>query len=399
VPDRKKSGERSTQMLRSLRVAVNATVTSQRERTGIATFGVNLLEALGEVDGDNVYSVFILNDSRLGKLSRGKFEIISLPRLFSRLPLSISWICWYIWHYTVFNLQLHNINPDAYLSLDFGLPAYSGCPKICMVYDLTPLLLKDAYPAFFRARYRMQVAHAVQNADRIVTISKSAKADIIGYFGVDPDRISVIYPGFDEALFKPGRDMEADKTVLGKYGIDYPYILFVGALEPKKNIGRLIDAFAKVKTDGNIPHRLIIGGKRSWNDAAIFEKIKGSLVGGEISYIGYLPDTDLPAVLRNADVFVFPSLNEGFGIPPLEAMACGTPVITSSVSSLPEVAGGAGMLVNPYDVDDMATAISRVISDRELRLTMVRKGLEQARLFSWHNAARDLLGIIRDTLK
>lgn len=263
-----------------------------------------------------------------------------------------------------------------------------------MVYDLTPLLLEGAYPEHFRVRFRLQVADAVKNADRIITISQSAKKDIMDYFKADPEKIEVIYPGFDESVYNAEKDVEADNRVLERHGIKSPYILFLGAFEPKKNIPRLIEAFEKVKKGGDVPHRLVLGGKRSWNDKEVFDKIAGSDVKNEIDYIGYVPYRDLPALMRNAAMFVFPSLNEGFGMPPLEAMACGAPVITSNVSSLPEVVGPAGILVDPDNVDEMADAIHKIAVDSNLREELGRKGLEQARLFSWRKSAENVLAVL-----
>ncbi len=377
-----------------MRIVINSTVTSQKEKTGIATFASNLLKAINKLAADNSYDIFTLNDRELEAAGKEGFKIHSFPGLFHRLPVEFSWICWYLWQYTGFNLQLGAIKPDVYLSLDFSLPGYRKCPRVCMVYDLTPLLLEGAYPARFKARYKMQVDHAVKHADIVVTISEAARKDILAYFTVDPEKIKVIYPGFDESTFTPEKDPENDSGVLHGHGINYPYILYLGALENKKNIPRLIEAFEKVKKDVDIPHRLVLGGKRSWNDVEIFKKIDGSPVRNDISYIGYVPYRDLPVLLRNADVFVFPSLSEGFGIPPLEAMACGVPVITSDSSSLPEVVADAGLLVDPHDVDMMAGAVSRVLSDRELRLDMINRGLQRAKLFSWQKAAQDMLDIL-----
>ena len=377
-----------------MHIVVNATVTSQREKTGIAMFTTNLLRAMREQSSGNSYDVFTLQDPELEKWSSPGFKVHRLPGIFSALPVEFSWACWYAWHYTAFRLQLKRMKPDAYLSFDFSLPGYKKCPRACMVYDLTPLLLEGAYPERFRTRFRMQVSHAVRVADRVVTISQAVKKDIQEYFNVAPERIDVIYPGYDESFFVAKGDDEADRAVLDRHGIDYPYILFLGALEQKKNVPRLIEAYEKVRQDKNIPHRLVLGGKRAWNDKDIFEKITLSPFSGDINYIGYVQHSDLPALMRKAGLFVFPSLNEGFGIPPLEAMACGAPVITSNVSALPEVAGDAAILIDPYNVDEMAQAILKVLSDRDYRLRMVEKGLEQARLFSWSRSAAGMLDIL-----
>lgn len=379
-----------------LHIFVNATVTSQQEKSGVATFATNLLKAMKELPADNCYDVMTIYDPDLACLKSPCFSVRSFPAIFHQLPLKFSWLCWYIWQYTGLNRQLGLIKPDVYLSFDFNLPSYNKCTKACMVYDLTPLLLEDAYPEHFRVRFRLQVADAVKNADRIITISQSAKKDIMAYFNAEPGRIEVIYPGFDNHIYKAEKNIKADKMVLERNGIVHPYILFLGAFEPKKNIPRLIEAFEKVKKNGSVPHRLVLGGKRSWHDKEVFDKIAGSPFRNEIDYIGYVPYPDLPALMRNADLFVFPSLNEGFGMPVLEAMACGTPVITSRISSLPEVAGDAGILVDPYDTDDMAEAMYRIVVDGSKREQMRCKGLERSGQFSWRRSAELVLSVLAD---
>ena len=377
-----------------MRIVVNATVTSQREKTGIAMFTTNLLRAMKELSQDNNYDVFILPDPEIEKWTCPQFKLHCLPGISRNTPIKLSWAYWYAWYYTAFGIQIDCLKPDVYLSFDFSLPGYKKCPRACMIYDLTPLLLKGAYSGRFRNRFRMQVAHAVKHADRVITISQAVKNDIQKYFGANPDRIEVVYPGYDDSLFTAEGDPASDRAVLDRHGIDYPYILFMGTLERKKNVPRLIEAYEKVRQESSIPYRLVLAGKRDWNDKEIFEKITRSPVGADIIYTGYVPRSDLPALLRGAELFVFPSLNEGFGIPPLEAMACGVPVITSNVSALPEVAGGAGLMVDPYSVDDIARAIVKALSEPAFRLEMKERGLERARSFSWRKSAADMLNIL-----
>ena len=377
-----------------MHVVINATVTSQREKTGIAVFTENLIKAMCEQERDNIYDVFTLQSPVLKKPSEQILKVHSLPVIFSKLPAKLSWACWYAWYYTAFNMQLDRMKPDVYLSFDFTVPGYHRCPAICMIYDLTPLLFPETYPEHFRIRFGKQVAHAVKNTERLVTISQAVKKDIQKYYNVGPEKIDVIYPGYDEKKFTVEGDKNVDKAVLSRLGIKLPYVLFLGTMEKKKNIPRLIEAYNIVRENSSIIHKLVLGGKRDWNDSDIFESITHSPVAEDINYIGYVPHDDLPSVMRNADLFVFPSLNEGFGRPPLEAMACGVPVITSRVSALPEVVGDAGILIDPYNVDEIAQAIVNVLSNRELRQNMVRKGLDQARLFSWRKAAADMLSIL-----
>jgi glycosyltransferase involved in cell wall biosynthesis len=277
------------------------------------------------------------------------------------------------------------------------MPPYCPYSRIVTIYDLTPVVLKGAHRADFRFKFGKEVSHAARRADKIIAISQSTKKDLINLLGAKPEKISVVYPGYDDDIFKPSPDPHKIETALRKYGIIRSYIIYVGILEPKKNILRLVEAFASLKREGKIVHKLVIAGKRAWGDETVFQAVRRNGLEGEVIFTGYVPQEELPLLMSGADVFVFPSLHEGFGIPPLEAMACGTPVIASNASSLPEVVGDAGILVDPYNVDEIAEAIYKVVSDGKLREQMRRKGLERAKLFSWKKAAQQTLQILEDT--
>ncbi|MGD0854228.1 MAG: glycosyltransferase family 1 protein [Dehalococcoidia bacterium] len=377
-----------------IQIAVNATVANEREKTGIATYALNLLNSLQTLDGLNRYTVFMLRSQDNSLVTSDRFKIKPLPRLLQSLPLVYEWLLWYTWYYTGYSCQLGTMKPDVILSLDFDIPLYKKCPSVCIIYDLTPLLFGDMFPRHFRIRYKWQTKHAVGNARKIITISEDAKKDVITYFGVDSEKVVVAYPGFDSRLFKPETDKQKIDQLRAKYKLGNPYILFMGILHAKKNILRIIEAFESLKTEFGIKHKLVIAGKRAWQDEIIFDRIQSSPFRSEIVFAGYITDEEAPILMNGADVFVFPSLHEGFGIPPLEAMACGTPVITSNTSSLPEVTGDAALLVNPYDAHEMASALYRVISEPGLRETMIEKGLERVRLFSWQRTARSVLTVL-----
>jgi glycosyltransferase involved in cell wall biosynthesis len=235
----------------------------------------------------------------------------------------------------------------------------------------------------------------VRAADAIIAVSRHTKRDIIELYGAPAQKIHVIYEGIDER-FSPV-DAAGVKAVRQKYGIERPYLLMVGTLEPRKNHGAALRSLARLKAEG-FPHCLVIAGGHGW----LFDPIQ-SLVGelglvADVIFTGRVPDEDLPALYSGADCFLMPSLYEGFGFPVLEAMACGTPVVCSNVSSLPEVAGDAALLVAPSDVQGMHLAIERLVNDPKLRQELSRRGLAQSSQFSWRRAAEETLDIYRHVL-
>lgn len=216
--------------------------------------------------------------------------------------------------------------------------------------------------------------------------------DIIRYFKIPENKIKVIYLGVDED-YKPLSETEIRK-VRQKYHLNYPFILYVGSLISHKNIPTLIKAFYKLKKYG-LPHKLVITGKRGWKYKNIFEIISKLNLQKDVVFTGYVQREDLPALYNAADLFVYPSLYEGFGLPPLEAMACGTPVITSNTSSLPEVVGNAGIMVDPYDIDGLAKAMYEVLTNEGLRAELRKRGLERAKMFSWKKTAEETLNVYK----
>lgn len=380
-----------------MHIFVDAAPLHEKQRTGVATYIFNLLRTLAKLDMRNEYTILSirLDQGSLG-ITNDNFKIRTVPDLLKFLP---PWYSWTLWYYTGLPVQLYCSRPDVFLSGHPVLPVLCPHPSLVVVYDLTPLVHKDAYSTRFRFTFGFWVRHAVKRADKIITISQSTKNDLINLLKVKAEKISVIYPGYDDVIFTPSSDQSRIQAVLQRYGIVGSYILYVGSLEPKKNIRRLIEAFASLKRHGRVTHKLVITGKRVWGDEIIFQEVTRNGLEGQVIFTGYMPLEDIPLLVSGADAFVFPSLHEGFGIPPLEAMACGTPVITSSVASLPEVVGDAGLLVNPYSVDEIAEAIYRVVSDKNLQEQMRRNGLKRAKMFSWEMAAREILKTIEETYR
>jgi len=246
-----------------------------------------------------------------------------------------------------------------------------------------------------RIYMRALIELAIDKVDGIVTVSNFSKSEIIRFLTLEEHRIKVISPAADPQ-FKPINDPEHLCEVRKKYSLPEKFILFVGALEPRKNIVNLLlayDAVRKKKAYTNV--KLVIVGRKGWKYAEIFQIVKQFRMQ-DVLFTGYIPQEDLPAVYNLADVFVYPSFFEGFGMPPLEAMACGVPVITSNRSSLPEVVGDAALTINPYDHLELAEKIMQVLDDRDLAWHLIRSGLRRARNFTWEKAAKSLLSFFNE---
>jgi glycosyltransferase involved in cell wall biosynthesis len=239
---------------------------------------------------------------------------------------------------------------------------------------------------------------AARKSNRILTVSEASKRDILKFFNVSPDKVAVIYNAIDERFLAPA-DAERMDLVKQRYQLDDPFVLYVGNIKPHKNIERLIDAFGRARARGCDGMRLVIIGDEISKYPGLRQTVHRHKLDKHVRFLGFQPTETLAAFYRLARVFVFPSLYEGFGLPPLEAMACGTPVVTSNVSSLPEIAGGAALLVDPYNVDSIAEGICRAVGDETLRADLVTRGLERARSFSWEQSVRRIHQIYMEVAK
>jgi glycosyltransferase involved in cell wall biosynthesis len=266
--------------------------------------------------------------------------------------------------------------------------------SVVTVHDIAFKFIPEYLRADWVSDIDRYMTPSVRRADAIITISQFSKQGIAETFGIPEERIRVIYHGVSEEFTpEPG---PTDATILQKMGVNRPYILFVGTLQPSKNVGRLLEAFAILKEDQKIGQRLVVVGERGWMYDGILKRYEELRLRDEVLFAGYVPNRDLPALYRGADLFVLPSVFESFGIPVLEAMACGTPVVASRACALPEITGGAGLLVNPESVEEMAHAIHRVLSDRELRERLRQQGLSRIQNLTWNETARKTMGVYRE---
>jgi glycosyltransferase involved in cell wall biosynthesis len=275
--------------------------------------------------------------------------------------------------------------------LDVFHTAYYSVPRlpipiVLTVNDVRFVHLPDTYPRFRRLFLCLVVPSSLKRATRIITISQDTKQDLIHFFGVREEKIDVI-PIAADTRFRPVVDISRLALVRERYNLPEHFILYVGHLEPRKNLDRLVRAFVQLCAQDVTTHSLIILGKPSFGFESMLDRAKRSGFASRIVLTGYVEDEDMPAVYTLADALVFPSLHEGFGVPLLEAMACGVPIVTSNVSALPEIAGDAAILVDPYNVESIAGGIVQVLSDEGVRQRLVEKGFERVNLFSVEKSA------------
>ncbi len=280
---------------------------------------------------------------------------------------------------------------DVFLATCLLAPVLPRGGVVSIVYDLIPLRLPELFPD--HTKFRRKVERLIHRSDAVIAISRRTKQDLVELLGVDGALVRVIYPGRGEA-FRPISSSQAAE-VARRHGIRGPYILYVGALGPHKNVSTLLQAYQRARLDGRLPARLVVVGSLRWGQSAqaVLETLR---VRDDIVLMGEAPPEDLPALYAGADLFVFPSRYEGFGLPVLEAMACGAPVVVSDRGSLPEVAGSAGLYVDPDDESALAAMMCRVVGEPETRARMAAAGLEQAARFSWARSAADLLALFRE---
>ncbi|SRR5579884_368556 len=282
-----------------------------------------------------------------------------------------------------------------------SVPYFIPCPYVATVHDLDQILFREAYGSRLKSEIFFHVLrHGLRRADRIIAVSQATKRDLISLLAIPEERIHVIHNAIDDEFTKRDSDQERRRT-LERYQVDYPFLLYVGNIQPQKNLPRLVEAFAVVQAEleqhlhyRNL--RLIIIGNELGAHPDLRRSVIRSRVQHRVRFLGFVPIDTLRIFYSSAAAFVFPSLYEGFGLPPLEAMAQGTPVVTSNVSSLPEVVGDAALMVNPENVFDIARGIRQALLDDALRRQLSARGREQAVRYSWDRAADRVLEIYRD---
>ena len=361
-------------------------ITDETENpVGMGTYILNTVENILKTDKKNKYYL-IHRKKEEHKIYSMADEIIipyfpilpfSTYRNFIKMPKVLKKYNLDIIHHTT------NLGPFIFKGL---MP---GKKNIQTIHDIIPLLFRNTHEKAVKLAFKYFLPSIVKNADKIIAVSESTKRDLINTLGVPRDKIKVIYEGASN-IYRPVKG----NVIKERFGTEN-YILYVGALEPKKNLITLIRAFSEAKKKG-VKEDLVLVGKDGWKYKEVYDEIERLDLTADVLITGYVELKDLPYIYSSAKVFVMPSLYEGFGLPVLEAMSCGTPVITSDRGSFPEIVGNAGITIDALDSEKFADAISNVLDDKELSKKMRRKGLEQAKKFTWKRTAEETIKVYED---
>ena len=371
-----------------MRIGFDAT-SAVRQGAGIGRITRELLRALTQHDHANTY--------RLIYAAPPKALAQPLPPLgpnfrVRHLPFDDLWLA-RLWHRArvPFPVNLLTGGIDLFHAPDFTLPpTLPGTRTVLTVHDLSFVRDPESAVPVLRAYLNRVVPRSVARATHVLADSQATRDDLIALYGTAPERITVLYSGVNP-VFQPVSDPARLAAVREKYGLGPdPFVLGVGTLQPRKNFARLIQAVAR---QPNQRLNLVLVGGKGWLYDAIFAEAARSGLAGRVIFPGFAADEDLPALYSAARVFAYPSTYEGFGLPILEAYACGTPVVTSTASCLPEVAGDAALLVNPTDVEALAAALHRAATDEPLRATLLTRGFKRVNTFTWDNAAVQLMEV------
>jgi glycosyltransferase involved in cell wall biosynthesis len=281
---------------------------------------------------------------------------------------------------------------DVIFNPKFTVPFLSKAKKVFVLHGSEWFVIPEAYLWYDRWYTHTLTSLYCRNADGVITVSHVVKEDIVKFTGVKPEKVVPVHNGFDPNRFHVVQDSHLLEAVRQEYQLPERFILWSGQIYPPKNLGRLLEALAQVKDE--IPHKLVIAGEERWRAKEDLELIERLGIKDRIHFTGWVSHDDLPAFYNLADLFALPSLYEGFGIPLLEAMACGCPVLTSTTGSPPEVVEDVGYLIDPLEVNDIAAGICEVLSNAERRGAMVTKGLERVKDFSWEKCARDTMRVL-----
>ncbi len=373
-----------------MRIWIDGYEANVPQRLGSGQVAFQLLKSLEKLDQNNEYTILLPSEpmsdfppERVG----WRYRILKPHRLWTRIALPLA----------LFSARK---KPDLFFTPTHYGPWKSPVKNIITIFDLAFLHFPLMFPKTDLYKLENWTRSSVQKAGHIITISESTKTSIVDHYHQPKRKITVAYPGYNNQLNRPVNDQKKIDAIKEKYGVEGKYILFVGTVQPRKNLKRLIEAFKKIE---NV--KLVVVGKTSgegrqgWMYEEILALPKELGIEHKIIFAGFVPDEELVYLMNGATAYALPSLWEGFGIPVVDAMACGIPVIVSNISSLPEVVGKAGLQVDPKSVDQIEQAIRLISTDKKLWQKQVKLGLEQAKQFSWEKMAKKVLHVFEKVVE
>lgn len=368
---------------------------AQEETPGVGHYASNLIRTLLEIDKKNQYVLFFdrrISDEDLSRFQKAKAKVKYfpfhqykkfLPGVYSELLIAAA---------------IKKEKLDIFHSPKHALPlAYRG-KCLITVHDLAVFKRPQLFSKKGVSQAKKALASTLKKCQKIIAVSQATKNDINEIFKIPKNKIEIINNGLDKIFHRVPSEKETRK-VLDKYKISGKYILFLGTLEPRRNIPRLLEAYLSLKQREPLDCKLVLAGKEGWLASEFRQMVSDFGLKEDVIFTGYVPPQELNSLLRKAEVFIFPSLCEGFGMSVIEAMAAGLPVIASNVSSLPEVADKAALFVNPYDIKGMAEAIRKLLKNKGLRKRLIEKGKKNSQRFNWQKCAHQTLAVYKKVAK
>lgn len=373
-------------------IGIDANEANVQKKVGISEYVFQLLLQFSTLASSDKKFVIYLKDQPRDDFpkesSYWRYKVVGPKKMWTQVGLPI-------------HLFLNRDKPDIFFSPGHYAPRFSPVPTVISIMDLAFLHFPEYFTQKDLTQLKSWTSYSVKKAKAIVTISESTKNDIIKLYGIPGQMVRVVYLGIKKTVTLTPH-IYTMQELQTKYGINKDFVLFVGTLQPRKNIARLIEAFSellKEKKYENSPLQLVIVGKKGWQYDEILASPKKYGVEDRVKFLDFVPDEELVMLYKNALCFAWPSLYEGFGLPILEAMKMGCPVITSNVSSMPEAGGDAALYVDPENVEDITKKLDKLVSSPELRKEMVEKGKKQVQKFSWEKTAKETLAVLEEVAK
>jgi glycosyltransferase involved in cell wall biosynthesis len=367
-----------------MRIGIDATALPPQP-VGAGNYIVQLVRALARLESEDEFVVF----SQAGKVSllgtedRPEFRITTVPNLSPAVRLT--------WEQAMLPLVVKNLKIDVFHSLHYTRPLWLPCKSVVTFHDMTFFLFPQLHTGSKRLFFPLAIRASARLAQALIAVSENTRQDAIRLVNIPPEKIFTTPLGVDQS-FRPIRDLEGLKIIRGKYDLPERFILYVGLVEPRKNLPVLIRAYREL-IEVQRDFDLVVVGRFGWMSEGLLAEVDRLGVKERIRFTGYVPQEDLPWVYNLSSLFVYPTRYEGFGLPALEAMACGVPVITTNVSSMPEIVGDAGFLVEPDSEESLKQAMAEVLADPGLSAEMAARGLERAKQFTWERTARETLRV------
>ena len=371
-----------------MKIAIDATII-RKENTGTGFYIINLINGLAKIKDGNDYYIFMNNklSKEFFNFENNNFHIIN--KNFKNRIFRV------IWQFFLFPFELKKLKVRVLHSPNYITPLFKlGFKVIVTIHDLTFYLFSEKFTVTKRLLFKYMLPLFIKISDKIIAVSNNTKKDILKFFKISERKVIVTFESYPE-YYTYNNDSN-DQNILTKYGIGSKYLLFVGMIEPRKNILSILKSFKEIDSDLELD--LVIAGKKGWYYKEIelyLEKLLRIGIKNKIIFTGYVSEPELKYLYQNAFIFIYPSIYEGFGLPPLQAMACKVPVITSNLSSLPEVVGNAAIMVNPYDINKISEAIRTLYNDFDKRSELVNKGVIQAKKFSLENFAKNTIDVYK----